>query len=227
MGIPKDCRYFAVNRSLRMKKIESVIILVSMIVAALSMELSAQNWEFIKEKDGIKIYTRKDGSNTLKSFRGIMDVHADWGKVTNLIGNVKNVDWWDKNLREIKVMTYEKDKFMQYYLVYDAPWPVTDRDLCVEATVSVDPATGIRTIYAVPLSNVIPENPEYVRIKNYWQKWMIQDMKNGTIHLVLEGHVDPGGSVPDWIYNMVITDTPLKIMRGIKERVEKRDMSKK
>jgi hypothetical protein len=210
-----------------MKKIESVIILVSMIVAALSMELSAQNWEFIKEKDGIKIYTRKDGSNTLKSFRGIMDVHSDWGKVTNLIGNVKNVDWWDKNLREIKVMTYEKDKFMQYYLVYDAPWPVTDRDLCVEATVSVDPATGIRTIYAVPLSNVIPENPEYVRIKNYWQKWMIQDMKNGTIHLVLEGHVDPGGSVPDWIYNMVITDTPLKIMRGIKERVEKRDMSKK
>ncbi len=210
-----------------MKKIESVVILVYMIMAALSMELSAQNWEFIKEKDGIKIYTRKDGSNTLKSFRGIMDVHADWGKVTNLIGNVKNVDWWDKNLREIKVMTYEKDKFMQYYLVYDAPWPVTDRDLCVEATVSVDPATGIRTIYAVPLSNVIPENPEYVRIKNYWQKWMIQDMKNGTIHLVLEGHVDPGGSVPDWIYNMVITDTPLKIMRGIKERVEKRDMSKK
>lgn len=227
MGIPKDCRYFAGNRSLRMKKIESVVILVYMIMAALSMELSAQNWEFIKEKDGIKIYTRKDGSNTLKSFRGIMDVHADWGKVTNLIGNVKNVDWWDKNLREIKVMTYEKDKFMQYYLVYDAPWPVTDRDLCVEATVSVDPATGIRTIYAVPLSNVIPENPEYVRIKNYWQKWMIQDMKNGTIHLVLEGHVDPGGSVPDWIYNMVITDTPLKIMRGIKERVEKRDMSKK
>lgn len=188
----------------------------------LSITGYAQNWEFIKEKDGIKIFTRKEGSNTLKSFRGVMDVHADWDKVTNLIGNVKNVDWWDKNLREIKVLTYEKDKYMQYYLVYGAPWPVTDRDLCVEARVSVDPVTGIRTIYSVPLHNVIPENPEYVRIKNYWQKWVIQDMKNGIIHLVLEGHVDPGGSVPDWIYNMVITETPLKIMRGIKERVERK-----
>jgi hypothetical protein len=185
------------------------------------LPLAAQSWEFIKEKEGIKIYTRKEGSNTLKSFRGVMDVKSDFETVSNLIGNVKNVDWWDKNLREIRVLLYEKEKHIQYYLVYGAPWPVTDRDLCVDATITTDPVTGIRTIYSVPMPNVIPENPDYVRIKNYWQKWMIQDMKNGTIHLILEGYVDPAGSVPDWVYNMVITDTPLKIMRGIRDRVEK------
>ncbi len=184
-------------------------------------QVSAQNWEFIKEKEGIKIYTRKEGSNTLKSFRGVMDVKTDFITVSNLIGNVKNVDWWDKNLREIRVLLYEKDRHIQYYLVYGAPWPVTDRDLCVDATITTDPVTGIRTIYSVPMPNVIPENPDYIRIKNYWQKWMIQDMKNRTIHLVLEGYVDPAGSVPDWVYNMVITETPLKIMRGIRDRVEK------
>lgn len=184
-------------------------------------QVSAQTWEFIKEKEGIKIYTRKEGSNTLKSFRGVMDVKTDFITVSNLIGNVKNVDWWDKNLREIRVLLYEKDRHIQYYLVYGAPWPVTDRDLCVDATITTDPVTGIRTIYSVPMPNIIPENPDYIRIKNYWQKWMIQDMKNGTIHLVLEGYVDPAGSVPDWVYNMVITETPLKIMRGIRDRVEK------
>lgn len=184
-------------------------------------QVSAQAWDFIKEKEGIKIYTRKEGSNTLKSFRGVMDVKSDFQTVSNLIGNVKNVDWWDKNLREIRVLLYEKEKHIQYYLVYGAPWPVTDRDLCVDATITTDPVTGIRTIYSVPMPNVIPENPDYVRIKNYWQKWLIQDMKNGTIHLILEGYVDPAGSVPDWVYNMVITDTPLKIMRGIRDRVEK------
>lgn len=184
-------------------------------------QVQAQTWEFIKEKEGIKIYTRKEGSNTLKSFRGVMDVRSDFQTVSNLIGNVKNVDWWDKNLREIRVLLYEKEKHIQYYLVYGAPWPVTDRDLCVDATITTDPVTGIRTIYSVPMPNVIPENPDYVRIKDYWQKWMIQDLKNGTIHLVLEGYVDPAGSVPDWVYNMVITETPLKIMRGIRERVEK------
>lgn len=186
----------------------------------ISGSVVAQEWEFIKERDGIKIYTRKDVNTNLKSFKGVMDLNCPMEKVCNLIGNVKNVDWWDKNLREIKILLFEKDKHMQYYLIYGAPWPVTDRDLCVDATVTIDPVTGTRTIYSVPLPNVIPENPDLVRIKNYWQKWIIQPMAKGVVHVILEGYVDPAGSVPAWIYNMVITDTPLKIMRGIKNRLE-------
>lgn len=184
--------------------------------------LCAQKWEFVKEKDGISIYTRKSEGDPLKSFRGVMDVRTDFNAVANLIGNVKNVDWWDKNLKEINILQYDKDKHMQYYLVYDSPWPVTDRDLCVDATVTFDPVTGIRTITSVPLLNRVPLNPNYVRITKYRQTWTMQDMKNGYIHIVLEGQVDPAGSIPDWIYNMVITETPLKIMRGIKARVEKK-----
>ncbi|MDD4602730.1 MAG: hypothetical protein PHF97_02840 [Bacteroidales bacterium] len=181
---------------------------------------TCQSWDFIKEKDGIKIYTRKDKDSSLKSFMGIMDIHSPIEKVFNLIGNVKNVDWWDKNLREINVLLYEKDKHIQYYLVYGAPWPVTDRDLCVDAKITTDPVTGIRVVYSTPMLNVIPEKPDRVRITDYWQRWTIEPRMNGIVHLVLEGHVDPAGSVPDWIYNMVITETPLKIMRGIKRRLE-------
>jgi hypothetical protein len=184
--------------------------------------MEAQSWNFIKEKDGIKIFTRKEGSNSLKSFRGVAEIYAPIEDVYNLIGNVKNLDWWDKNLREIKVLYYEKEKRAQYYLVYDSPWPVTDRDLCVDATITTDPVTGARTIRAVPLVNVVPENPAYVRIKEYKQSWVLTPTGKGAVHAVLEGYVDPAGKVPDWIYNMVITDTPLKIIRGIKQRLEKR-----
>ena len=180
----------------------------------------AQSWDFVKEKDGIKIYTRREGDNSLKSFKGVADIHARFEKVCDMIGNVKRLEWWDKNLREIKVLYFEKEKRSQFYLVYHAPWPVTDRDLCVEATITTNPVTGIRTIYSVPLLNVIPENPKYVRIKEYWQKWTLEPTNGGIVHVVLEGYVDPAGSVPGWIYNMVITETPLKIIRGVKQRLE-------
>jgi len=42
---------------------------------------------------------------------------------------------------------------------------------------------------------------------------------NGMIYLVLEGSVDPGGAIPTWLYNMVITETPLKVMREVQKRV--------
>lgn len=189
-------------------------------VSGLVLDLQAQSWTFVKEQEGIKLYTRREEGSSLKSFKGVMDVTSTMEKVSNILGNVKNHDWWDENLRQIKVLTFDKDKYFQYYLIYHVPWPFTDRDLCVEANVNTDPVTGKRTITATPLSNVIPEKPELIRIKKYWQKWTIQPMENGVIRLTLEGFVDPAGNVPSWLYNMVIVETPLKVMRRVKKFVQ-------
>jgi hypothetical protein len=195
-------------------------LILFLLISFITADLYAQSWTFVKSQEGIKLFTRKEEGSSLKSFKGIMDVNSTMDKVCNLIGNVKNHDWWDENLREIKVLSYEKDKYFQYYLVYHVPWPFTDRDLCVEANVSIDPITGRRTITATPLSNVIPEKPDLIRIKRYWQKWTIQPMENGVIRLTLEGFVDPAGNVPSWLYNMVIIETPLKVMRRVKKYVQ-------
>jgi hypothetical protein len=195
-------------------------ILPIFILLLAAAELSAQSWEFIKEQEGIKLYTRKEEGNTLKSFRGVMEIKTTMDKVSNLLGNVKNHDWWDENLREIKVLKYEENKYFQYYLIYKVPWPFTDRDLCVEANITVDPATGKKTIDAVPLFNVVPEKEGLVRIKRYWQKWTVLPLENGVLRLTLEGFVDPGGNVPSWLYNMVIVETPLKVMRRVKKFVQ-------
>jgi hypothetical protein len=183
-------------------------------------DLSAQSWDFIKEEEGVKLYTRKEEGNTLKSFKGVMEITTTMEKVSNLLGNVKNHDWWDENLREIKVLKYEENKYFQYYLIYKVPWPFTDRDLCVEASITIDPATGKKTIAAVPLFNVVPEKEGLVRIKRYWQKWTVLPLENGVLRLTLEGFVDPGGNVPSWLYNMVIVETPLKVMRRVKKFVQ-------
>ena len=185
--------------------------------------LFAQTWNFIKEKDGIKIYTRTADHSSFKCFRGETVFHTTMEKLSMYIGNVENVDWWDKNVKEIKVLYSEPDKLIKYYLVYDVPWPLNDRDLCVEARITIDPVTGEKVVSAKPLLDVVPEREGIVRIRNYWQKWTLKPAGKNNIQAVLEGFVDPGGSVPSWIYNMVIVDTPLKVMRGIKVLVEEKN----
>ena len=212
------CRKY--QSSMKFNQIFFPLLILFMLM--LSFTVVAQPWDFIKEKDGIKIYTRKEHGHSLKSFKGVADIHAPKEKVYNLVGNVKNLDWWDKNLREIKVLYYEKEKRSQYYLVYNSPWPVTDRDMCSEALINTDSVTGIRTIYSKPLEGTVAEKTGLVRIKDYWQRWTLEPTGKDVVHVELEGYVDPAGSVPDWIYNMVITDTPLKIIRGIKQRLEKK-----
>jgi len=185
-----------------------------------TLHLAAQPWEFIKERDGIKIYTRKEKGSPLKSFKGVMEIHTTMEMVASVVGNVKNFDWWDDAIRKIDVLEYVENVYSKYYLIYDVPWPLMDRDLCVEARVTIDSVTGTKVILARPLPDVIPEEENIIRIKNYWQKWTIEPLKEGMVRLTLEGFVDPGGIVPAWLYNMVITDTPLNLMGEVKKRVE-------
>jgi hypothetical protein len=197
-----------------------IIILSAIYTFIIPVSLSAQEWKFIKERDGIKVYTRNEEDNPVKSYKGVVDMNTDMARLRKVIGSTDSFDWWDDNIKEIKVLEYQKEKLIKYYLIYDVPWPFEDRDLCVESLITNDSVTGKRMVRATPLRDVIPENPDMVRIKNYWQSWTMEPAGNGIIHVTLEGSVDPAGSIPAWIINMVITDTPLNIIKKVRDIVE-------
>ena len=187
----------------------------------LSLSLYAQDWDFVKEKDGIKIFTRTEEGKSLKSYKGVMDIKAPADKVFVLIEDVNNTDWWDKNFKEIKVLLYKKFKRAQYYLIYDLPWPVNDRDLCVDVNVLRDSVTGGGLIVSFPLKDVIPERPDMIRIKEYRQTWTVESAGKDMSHVVLEGYIDPAGNIPDWVSNMLIVDSPVQVMNSIRHKLEK------
>jgi hypothetical protein len=194
------------------------LILLLLVFFFQAKDLHAQSWDFVKEVDGIKIFTRKELNSSLKSFKGEVTFKAKIDKVNLLVGNADNLDWWDKDISSVKVLAFEKDKFIQYYIVYKVAWPLSNRDLALDARISTDPVTGVRTVSAKPLLNAVPENPNLVRIKKYWQKWTVQPMDKGYVHIILEGFVDPTGNVPSWLFNIVVTETPLRALNALRDR---------
>lgn len=178
----------------------------------------SQQWEFIKEREGIRVYTCTTENSSVKSFKGETYLRASMESIASLLGNANNFDWWDESISDIRVLEYREEQYIRYYLVYNVPWPVTDRDLCVEANITKDPATGTRVVDSKALNGVVPEEPGLVRITKYWQRWTAKPEGDGMVHLVLEGFADPAGYIPAWIYNMVITDTPLNVIRKIRDR---------
>jgi hypothetical protein len=185
----------------------------------LSGSLAAQSWNFIKEQDGIKIYTRQEAGKSLKAYKGTTVINAPAEKVFTLIEDVNHTEWWDKNLTQINVMAYEKNKRARYYLVYDTPWPVANRDLCVEVTVSMDPENRIYSVSATSLTGVIPEQKDLVRIKDYRQTWTVSSAGENSSNIVLEGYLDPVGHIPVWISKMLIIQTPFNSILGVRKQM--------
>jgi hypothetical protein len=198
----------------------SALFLGVMISLSVTSDLFSQPWKFIKEKDGIKVYTRQQENSPVKSFKGVADIKSGYAKIYAIVGDVRGSDHWDENIKELKVISSDKDKSFCYYLVYSTPWPLQNRDLCVEAIIKKDSATGDIEILAQSRPKLVPEQKDLVRIKEYWQKWTVHPIDNTHTRLTIEGTVNPGGSIPAWLANMVITDTPLKMLHDIRERVE-------
>jgi hypothetical protein len=201
-----------------LKKLALIICLACL---GFATNLSAQDWKFIKEKDGIKIYTRSDETNPVKSYRGETTLNTTMEKISHIIGRIESFDWWEEDISTIDVLEYKEEEFIKYYLIYDIPWPLDDRDLCVKSIITNDSVTGKRTVFATPMEGVIPEKPGLVRIKNYWQKWEMEPVGEDKVYVILEGSVDPAGAIPSWIVNMVITDTPLNIINKVRVQVAK------
>jgi hypothetical protein len=183
-------------------------------------ELHSQEWECAKERDGIKIFTCHDTGSSYKLFKGEIDLQSDVNTVSNLAVDVLNFDTWDEDISLIRVLENEPGKYIRYYVQYDVPWPFTDRDLCVEADIMTNPVTGERVISSRSDPEALPQDPEFVRIEKYWQKWTITSSGPGKVHLTLEGFADPAGEVPAWLSNMAITGSPMNMLRKIRETLE-------
>jgi len=209
------------NNSGFMGRCPILFISVFFFTIMLSASLAAQSWDFIKEKDGIKIYTRHEAGMDLKSYRGVTDINAPAEKIYALIENINDNDWWDKNLTQIKVLKYEKNKGRQYYMIYSSPWPVSDRDICVDVSISRDTVTGECIFKSVAASGVVPERDGIVRIKDFRQTWTITPAGKEMTHIILEGYIDPDGSIPDWISNMLVSNSPYKAIVGVRDHVKK------
>jgi len=139
-----------------------------------------------------------------------------------MMEDINDTKWWDKSLTHIKVLLYEKNKRAMYYMVYELPWPLIDRDLCVDVTIKSDVVTGEYKITAVSVPGVIPERSNMVRIKDYMQIWTITPVSKDISQVELEGFIDPAGSVPDWISNMLIVDSPLNSLMGVRKQMAKK-----
>lgn len=190
---------------------------ILLIIIILPAKLLAQDWEFDSEKDGIKVYTKKE-TGSLKSYMGETDIHATVPQVLSMIEDVEKFKEWDSDISEIRVLYREKGKMQKYYIRYNVPWPFKDRDLCVEEIITKDTVSGEVVVSSKSIPDALPENEDVVRMLQYHQKWVIQPIANGYVHLVLEGFADPAGDIPSWIANLAITDTPINMIRSVRER---------
>lgn len=175
------------------------------------------DWQLVKNKNNIKVYTRTVAGNSLKDFKGITEIGVSPDKVAAQIEDVASYKkWMHAVIESKKVSTISGTEFIEY-LVIDAPWPATDRDAYIRSTSTKNADGSIQFSFsAVP---DFGKKTDKVRIPELTGYWKIVPTSSGS-SVEYMAHSDPGGSLPDWIVNSFVVDNPFNSLQNLQNRLK-------
>lgn len=176
--------------------------------------------ELHTSKDDIFIYTCKTQDSHLKSIKAVFNIETKPSVLAGHLLDVVNYSKWQYKLTLSEKLKQVAINEVIYRAQYDAPWPVSDRDLVARIKITQDPKTKIMIFEVTNMHDFVPEADDFVRVKKSLAKWIITPVGNNEVHVEYSFVVDPGGSIPTWIMNLTIADGPLRTFKELISRIE-------
>ena len=198
------------------------LMLALLMVASPIWAQSSDSWETTREGEGrgeVTTYARKVAESPVKAFKGVVELQASPAAVLAVITAVDTFPEWIFQNRDAERLTSEdKERIL---MSFKGIWPVSDRDVVLANELSQDPATGVITLHSVNAEGYLAKRNGYVRIPALDNQFTITPLADGWVRVKFETFVDPGGSVPVWLANLVATKAPLDTLEGIRDQLRK------
>ncbi len=181
------------------------------------------DWELEKEEKDLqlKIYTREIAGSNLREFKGEMTAKTTLSTLAALLLDGKSAPKWMHQCEKFEVVEQADPQNAIIYFVNGAPWPVSDRDAVVSSSMVQDPDTLVVRAEIFALNDRLPEDDDYVRIPKMQGFWSFTPKGNGDVFIKYQVHAEPGGSLPAWLANSVVVDTPYNTMSNMLDMIKK------
>ena len=109
------------------------------------------------------------------------------------------------------------------YLHIDGIPPVADRDVVVKAEMWQDPISMEMSMEGHSVDNGMPVHSGIVRIPDMTAGFRVKPISPTVTEIELSGSVDPGGAIPIWASNMLITVLPRLSLDNLRAKLAKPD----
>lgn len=182
-----------------------------------SAQAGNSEWELEKEEEDIqlKIFTREIEGSSLKEFKGEMIVETQLTTLAALLLDSQAAPQWMHQCEKFEVVEQMDPRKAIVYFINGAPWPVSDRDAVISSEMTQDANTLAMRIDVKALTDYLPEDDDYVRIPRMKGYWSFTPMTEGQVKIRYQVHAEPGGSLPSWLANSVVVDTPFHTMSNM------------
>ncbi len=202
-------------------KFKSVTITFLLFSFLISAAQESEAWKLLKDEDGIQVYSKPDIYSDMKIIKAETVAKTTLSTLITLIRDAENHQNWVFNCTHAEILELIDSTDWYYYAQTDAPWPVSDRDVVTKVTFYQDKDTKTVTFKSTGVPDYIPQKPGYIRIPETESYWIFEPLDNRKINIIFKLKINLGGSIPQWLTNMVIAKGPYNTIRNMLFEIEK------
>ena len=105
---------------------------------------------------------------------------------------------------------------MDAYFVMDFPWPTSDRDVILNGSTLVDPATGNVTVMSKIIDDpAFPPQEGLVRVPQLTQHFLLVYKDFNTTEVIFSLHLEAGGNLPAFTVNPATQSVPYHSLQAL------------
>ena len=183
--------------------------------------IGQEDWKLERDKDGIKVYTRDSDKSAFDEFRATMQLNQSIHSFVAVMRDVESLHEWAYNVKNARPLKMMGDSLQYYYSEVSIPFPFTDRDGIYRNRYTWKSDSSLLIIDIDILPDYIEKVEDLVRIPFGKGFWRVKVFGETRIDITFQMVVDPGGSVPSWMANMFVNETPTYTLTKLREVIVK------
>ncbi|MDB5227698.1 MAG: hypothetical protein JWN78_1891 [Bacteroidota bacterium] len=201
---------------------KKIILAALCIVCVFYIQAAAEsNWKLEKDKDGIKVWTRKPANATLKEYKATTIIETTTSKLISFFKNYTLFDKWMYKVDEGSVKLVKKNDDNDYYILMTMSAPfIKSRESITHFVFNKPDPKGIIVVNLDAAPDLLPLNDKYIRIPRMKAYWKFVPLPNGKVEVTHQALSSTGGSLPEAIANLGIVDAPYSMLEKLKELIK-------
>lgn len=192
---------------------------LSALLLVLFLPFHEGEWELKKDKEGIKLFTKAEEGYAIKAVRAETTFNAPLETCVAVLRDIDHLGELFPDCKKVEKVKQDANSQI-HYLQLDAPWPVTDRDGAFGLKYSYDASQNTVTIEAKMVEDEYPVQDGFVRLNKGKGTWKFKRLD--ATHTQLEYYYlgDSGGTIPAWVANTVIEESPFRMLTNFHKLVK-------
>ena len=195
-----------------------LLLCLSLVLAAPGSAAEESEWTLAVDEPNLTIHTRRATSDSIREFRAVTEIRASLESVMSIFEDVSRLpDWYDRCV-EARRLAREEDADV-IYVRTNLPFPVADRDIAFRNSTTWQ-GTDLVLYRAEAAPDLAPRTDGVVRVPEMTSTWKFRRISENRTQVQFQQRSHPGGAIPSWLANAMVTSMPRNSLRNLAQLVE-------